>query len=179
LIALRSLLPLAVGNRGVQYLARAVFYLAIVAGVLAALFTLLPLLLHTQAYVYAGAIQKQDPMSSNGQLERAEYFEKMGVRSRQILQIDPTYRQAYGLLGIALQGMGDLKGSLEAYTTYYELTGSTDILHCKALVHYLLGEMDEASSEYNMYLAGKEDLSGPDYCDRYFPELKGVLTSLE
>jgi hypothetical protein len=179
LVALFSLLSLSWGNQSIRQLARAGSYLVIVVGFAAVLYSLVPLLLHTQAYVYGGAIQKQEPASPGYQLERAEYFAKMGARSSQILQLDPSYRQAYGLLGLALQGQGDYENSLRAYATYYELTGSTDILHCKALVHYLRGEQEEASQEYNMYLAGKEDPSGPDYCDRYFPELHGALDRLE
>jgi len=103
----------------------------------------------------------------------------MEIRSRQILQIDPSYRQAYGLLGLALQAQGDFSNSLGAYSKYQELTGSADIAHCIALVHYLRGEQNEALQAYTMYLSGKEDPSSPDYCDRYFPELKGVFASLE
>jgi hypothetical protein len=179
LAALLWLIASTLADRRIQLLVRAGAYLSVTLGLAAALYSFIPLLLYTQAYIYAGAIQQLGVSQPDYAQERAAYFEKMEIRSRQILQINPSYRQAYGLLGLALQAKGDFANSLSAYRTYQELTGSTDILHCIALVHYALAERDEASQAYAGYLASKEDPSAADYCDRYFPELKGVLARLE
>jgi hypothetical protein len=162
-------------SRTARWLAGMASILAAAAGVAAILYFLVPLLLYTQAYVYAGAIQKLEPSQPDYSIQRSDFFEKMGRRAGQILQLDPGYTQAYGLLGFAYQAQGDLSGSLEAYTKYYQRSGSTDILDCRAFIYYQMGNQSQARQDYQVYLAGKTVPASPDYCVRYFPEMKGVL----
>jgi hypothetical protein len=86
------------------------------------LFMLLPLLLHIQAFLYAGAIQKVQPAEYEYDSQRATFFHELRDRSQKILTFDPSTLKP----GISCSG-GAISGSIEITASIMNSPAPLDI----------------------------------------------------
>ena len=161
-------------TRRKRLLARVVQGVALIGGVLLVLHSLVPVLYHTQVYTYAGALQNLDPNHPGYAGERADYFQRMRRAGKGVVTWDSMYGQGYAALGLAEYFFGDYRASVDAYSRSMALGGSAEYYYCRALAYHALGDEANAEQDIQAYLEKRETDDGPR-CQRYFPEIEGIL----
>lgn len=158
-------------------LVRVVRLIIVVVGVLLVLWSVAPILASYHAYTYSGAASLFHPDCSTEDLsDRARCFDAMRRSGELVTQIDPTFYNGYGYMGLAHYHAHEYSQSIEDFSRaiyFNRVRPYPDYYYCRALAYMQNGQISEAQRDCRRFQE-RRSLKGQTLCERLFPEDAGA-----